>query len=84
MAGAAIDPEKLLWEPGRKVISIPSICSPTLDEINVVTQRYLRESPRLIDNIFKQDPLMYFLDKKRIYVSGGNRILEPISYGVNS
>ncbi len=30
IAGATLDPEKLLWEPGKKLISIPRVANPGL------------------------------------------------------
>ena len=58
-AGLALDPEKLLYVPGKKLISIPNaaITEPTLDEINRITLQYI--SPMLMDNIFKRSPIIY-------------------------
>lgn len=55
-----LDPERLLWTPGKKLISIPSPeiveYLPLLDEINAITLEYLRSSSGLIDNFFKETP----------------------------
>ena len=81
-ASAVIDPEKLLWVPGRKTISIPSpVRLSMLDEINAVTMRYLASAPKLIDNIFQQDPLLYRLVNSRYdLLTGGVTIQDYMSY----
>ena len=61
-AAFVADPERLLWRPGAKLISIPpaKVHTPSLDEINAITLQYLR--PRaLIDNFFVNDPVIFRL-----------------------
>jgi hypothetical protein len=53
-----------------------------LDQINVTTRRYIRSNPALVDNIFNQDPLNYFLrDNLREDFPGGSTINEDFLYG---
>lgn len=49
------DPERLLWVPGAKKIFLPSIKvhEPLLDEINVITLRYLNRT--VIEDLFYAD-----------------------------
>jgi hypothetical protein len=59
LAGATLDPERLLWQPGCKLISIPRAIitpeNPLLDEINAITLAYLRKSV-IEDNFFVSGP----------------------------
>jgi hypothetical protein len=63
LAGAVLDPERLLWVPGRRVISIPAPAVMdhswddwSWDEINEVTLQYLRES-LVMEDFFKPSVL---------------------------
>lgn len=60
-AGAmTLDPERLLWVSGKKLISIPTASyTPTMAEINSYANKYI--TPRLVDEIFKKDPLFVLL-----------------------
>lgn len=52
-----------------------------LDQINVTTRRYIRMNPGLVDNIFNQDPLNYFLRQSlREDFTGGSTINEDFLY----
>lgn len=52
-----------------------------LDQINVTTRRYIRTNPGLVDNIFNQDPLNYFLRQNlREDFAGGSTINENFIY----
>jgi hypothetical protein len=52
-----------------------------LDQINVTTRRYIRSNPALVDNIYNQDALNYFLRKNlREDFSGGSTINENFIY----
>lgn len=52
-----------------------------LDQINVTTRRYIRTSPGLVDNIYNQDPLNYFLRQNlREDFTGGSTINEDFLY----
>lgn len=52
-----------------------------LDQINVTTRRYIRTSPALVDNIYNQDPLNYFLRQNlREDFTGGSTINEDFLY----
>lgn len=53
----------------------------SLDQINVTTRRYIRKNPGLVDNIFNQDPLNYFLRQNlREDFTGGSSINENFIY----
>jgi len=50
-----------------------------LDQINVTTRRYIRKNPALVDAIFNQDPLNFFLRQNlKEDFSGGTTINENI------
>jgi len=52
-----------------------------LDAINVTTRRYIRKNPALVDNIFNQDPLNYYLRQNlREDFGGGSTINEDFLY----
>jgi hypothetical protein len=52
-----------------------------LDQINVTTRRYIRKNPALVDNIYNQDPLNYFLRQNlREDFTGGSSINEDFIY----
>ncbi len=52
-----------------------------LDQINVTTRRYIRSTPALVDNIFNQDPLNYFLRQNlKENFDGGSSINEDFIY----
>jgi len=52
-----------------------------LDQINVTTRRYIRKSPVLVDNIYNQDPLNYFMRQSlREDFAGGSTINENFLY----
>src|SRR5690349_17531570 len=52
-----------------------------LDQIYVTTRRYIRETPQLVDGIFNQDPLNYFLrENLREDFTGGSSINEDFIY----
>jgi hypothetical protein len=46
IAGASLDPEQLLWTPGRKLISIPSIVEPPWICPNLLTKETLKAMER--------------------------------------
>lgn len=53
----------------------------SLDAINVTTRRYIRKNPALIDNIYNQDPLNYYLRQNlREDFTGGSTINEDFIY----
>lgn len=53
-----------------------------LNQINVTTRRYIRENPALVDDIYNQDALNFYLrDNLREDFSGGNSINESFIYG---
>ena len=57
-ASLVADPERLLWVPGKKLISIPATNLSTglsLDEINEITMRYI--SPKVLDVILRESPI---------------------------
>ncbi len=58
--------------------------SPTndlLNQINVTTRRYIRENPALVDGVYNQDALNYYLrDNLRDDFTGGNSINEDFIY----
>lgn len=52
-----------------------------LDQINVTTRRYIRTQPALVDGIFNQDPLNFFLRQNlNENFSGGSSINEDFLY----
>jgi hypothetical protein len=52
-----------------------------LDAVNVTTRRYIRKSPALVDNIYNQDPLNYYLRQNlREDFPGGSTINEDFLY----
>lgn len=71
IATATLDPERLLFVPGKRLISIPSVRQATLDEINEISLKYI--VPRMADAIFTKSPLyMISRDGIRRYVGGLN------------
>ena len=69
-AAMTLDPERLLWRPGAKLISIPApTCVDTsdalLEQLTVSTRRYIWDNPELVDNIFQQSPLIAMLLDKQ-------------------
>lgn len=80
----AMDPEALLWVPGKKTISIPKSVSQfafeippgALDEINRLTNRYI--VPGLIDDIFKSN--VWLSNSTGFSFGGGITIQEPLKY----
>jgi hypothetical protein len=56
--------------------------SDTQSQINVTTRRYIRSNPALVDNIYNQDALNYFLRQNlREDFTGGSTINEDFLYG---
>lgn len=57
LAGSVLDPERLLWVPGRKMISIPEsiVFHPNLSELDDYVKNHF--SPALADLFFTQSPL---------------------------
>lgn len=52
-----------------------------LDQINVTTRRFIRTTPALVDDIYNQDPLNYFLrENLREDFGGGSTINEDFLY----
>lgn len=52
-----------------------------LDQINVTTRRYIQTTPALIDNVYNQDPLNYYLrDTLKDSFTGGSTINEDFIY----
>lgn len=52
-----------------------------LDQINVTTRRYIRTNPALVDGIYNQDPLNYFLRQNlKENFDGGSTINEDFLY----
>jgi len=52
-----------------------------LDQITVATKRYIRENPKLIDNVFQNDPLLsYAKENVREDFTGGRQIGENFYY----
>ena len=52
-----------------------------MDQINVTTRRFIRQSPALVDGIYNQDPLNYFLRQNlREDFAGGSTINEDFLY----
>lgn len=57
VAGATLDPERLLWEPGKKLISIPK--PKPLNELEKAYERFEKDRiSRLIDNEIIQTQLV--------------------------
>lgn len=57
-AAMTMDPERLLWVPGKKTIVVmPALkeWNPNLDLINEMTMKYIRDS-RLVDQVFAGIP----------------------------
>lgn len=51
------------------------------DQINVTTRRYIRTNPALVDDIYNQDPLNYFMRQNlREDFTGGSTINEDFLY----
>lgn len=48
---AAIDPDRLLWEPGKKLISIPKASDHPADEFVAAWVRYTKERERILNAI---------------------------------
>ena len=91
-AALTIDPERLLWRPGAKLISIPKP-QPVgesmffLDEINYTTLRYIHHA-RIEDNFFVNHVWMARIVNGGEYtrgqdmeINGGLYIQQPI-YGI--
>jgi len=52
-----------------------------LDQINVATERYIRENPALVDDVFQNDPLLAYLKlNTREEFEGGTLIQEGFQY----
>lgn len=52
-----------------------------LDQLNVTTRRYIRSNPALVDGIYNQDPLNYFLrENLKESFDGGSSINEDFLY----
>lgn len=52
-----------------------------LDQINVATERYIRENPALVDDVFQNDPLLAYLKlNTREPFEGGTLIQEGFAY----
>ena len=52
-----------------------------LDQLNVATERYIRDTPALVDNIFQADPLLAYLKLNvREDFTGGTLIQEGFMY----
>lgn len=52
-----------------------------LDSINLTTRRYIRDNPALVDGVYNQDALNYYLrDNLRDDFTGGNSINEDFIY----
>lgn len=52
-----------------------------LDQLNVATERYIRDSPALVDNVFQSDPFLAYLKLNvREDFPGGTLIQEGIVY----
>lgn len=48
-----------------------------LDQITVATHRYIRETPKLVDDVFQADPLVAYLKRNvRMDFDGGRFIGE--------
>ena len=81
-AAFALDPELLLWTPGKKTIFIPPA-----ESIPVILNTTLAQSAsKLIDNLFKISPMFtvemrYGINGRRI-MEAGLRIEQRISYPV--
>lgn len=54
----------------------------TYNQISAITQ--VKIIPKLRDNIFKQIPLLYRLQKKEEPITGGTQVLVPLEYAQNS
>lgn len=52
------------------------------DQITAITEKYF--VPKLYDNIFKQNPLMSRMEKKKELVEGGTKVLVPLNYAQTS
>ena len=52
-----------------------------LDQLNVATQRYIRDNPALVDDVFQNDPLLAYLKLNvREDFEGGTLIQEGFYY----
>ena len=71
IATATLDPDLQLFVPGKRLISIPRVVSPTLDEINKITLKYIYLP--VADVVFVRSPLYTIShDGIRRYVGGSN------------
>ena len=48
------------------------------DQINAITEKYY--VPKLVDNIFKTNPLLKRMEKKVQKIGGGTKVLVPVNY----
>ena len=67
-ASLTIDPEELLWVPGKKtmVVMPGKEWNPTLNEINQITLKYI--TPGLVDAVFRHDKLFdYLRESERVF-----------------
>jgi hypothetical protein len=53
VGSAVLDPERLLWVPGKKLISIPAV-APALNYSNI-DRLFIEHIPRTLDYIFTED-----------------------------
>lgn len=92
-ATAAVDPERLLWTPTKKIF-IPAPRQPilfknysvsipvTLDEINRLTLKYM--GPNLVKSVFEDDPFLEYLRSTDPYLAEWSKeskgLYEPYNY----
>ncbi len=78
-ASFALDPERLLWKPGAKLISIPKAVefTPLLDQINIETLMHLRRD-MLYDNFFTD--AAWRKSARYAAMDGGETLQQPLVY----
>jgi len=80
ISAATLDPEKLLWVPGKKTIFVPPLnVNPTLDELNQITLKYI--TPGLLDTLFRPDLFTEYLRKSESRFRADTGLYERITYG---
>ena len=46
-----------------------------LNQLNASTKRYIRENPKLVDNLFQQDPFAAYLRQNLVKEFTGGRVI---------
>lgn len=69
IAAAAAMPDELLWTPTKTYFIPDTVKVATWDEINEITLRHI--IPRLVDNVFKESPLLAYMKSNRKLIRVG-------------